>query len=534
MSTSHAVRHTSTQGPVLRVRGVTKAYGRHTVVRDVDFELRPGEVHVVTGPNGAGKSTLLKILAGVVSPQAGTLELHGQTREFVGPAQARAAGIATVHQELSLVAELSILDNIMLAREPFWLGRRARKEAALSVQKRLTEVGLEVDVDRLVGQLPLAQQQRIELVRGLYDGAQIFLLDEPSSALPRADVIHLYQQINQLRAGGCAVLLISHKLDEILELGDRVSVMRDGEIVYSSKIATGTANTADDQLRREIVAAMVGQTSPENGPEPSAGPACTRPLLRLVAANVRTSPRVGPVDLELAPGDIVGLAGLQGSGVQTLLHALAGAGPGLEARAFTLDGRALTIKTPRQALAAGIVLLTCDRKTAGLVGTLGSLDNTMLSALERFTTLGFVHRQQARAAAGQLLKQANLVAADLDAPVTTLSGGNQQKVYLARCLLAKPRLLLVDDPARGVDLAARQDLFRLIHSHAQAGNCVLWSACELSELTANCQRILAFHRGRVVGCFSRPFDQKAIVAATLTGVPQATASVAVATTQEST
>ncbi|MGB1015119.1 MAG: ATP-binding cassette domain-containing protein [Nannocystaceae bacterium] len=611
MTTAHAQPHASADAPLCCARAIEKAFFGHRVVRGVDLNLKRGQVHILTGPNGAGKSTLLKIFAGVHKPDAGSVLLKGRKQRFHGPADAREAGIATVHQELSLVPSLSLLDNLMLGREPLWLGQRARQTAAKQARRHLGDMDLDLDLEAPVETLSLGQQQLVEIVRGLMTSAEVYLLDEPTSALPRAAAKNLYQQLGRLREQDCATLLVSHKLDEILALADHISVMRDGEVVWqTANNPTAYSHEPGDlrpkpELRARLIAAMAPelpqtktqtQTPPPTrlrtirpGPELtrvkadsrlSQGPAAIRPgpaqaqaasqpirpepsgpaeaqadsrpsqprlspaihsdlskagqeaetrspratsagtstqtpRLELTGASLVGQPAFGPIDLRVNPGEILGLAGLQGSGIQLLLHALVGSKTSLTGTRVALDGQGLALRSPQQARRAGIVLLTCDRKQTGLIPTLGAIDNTVLSALDRFTRFGWFDRQAARQAATKLLERVRLAAADLDAPVTTLSGGNQQKVYLARCLLPNPRLLLLDDPTRGVDVGAKRDLHALIHAHAREGHAVIWAATELTELTDHCHRIVALARGRVTGRFTPPYNTDAVVAATL-------------------
>jgi len=476
-------------------------------------------------------------------------------------------------------------------------------------------MGLDLDLETPVKALALGQQQLVEIVRGLMTSAEVYLLDEPTSALPRAAAKNLYQQLGRLREQAGATLLVSHKLDEILALADQISVMRDGEVVWqaANNPTAYSHDSGDFQPKPELRARLIAAMAPElpqtqtQAPAPtrlptairadpeltqaevdsrlSQGPAAIRPgpadaqaasqppfpaairpepsgpaeaqadsgpsqprlspaihsdlskagqeaetrppratstgastrapRLELTGASIAGQAAFGPIDLRVHPGEILGLAGLQGSGIQLLLHALVGSKTHLTGTRVALDGRSLTLRTPQQARQAGIVLLTCDRKQTGLIPTLGALDNTVLSTLDRFTRFGWFDRQGAREAATELLERVRLAAADLDAPVTTLSGGNQQKVYLARCLLPNPRLLLLDDPTRGVDVGAKRDLHALIHAHAREGHAVIWAATELTELTDHCHRIVALARGRVTGRFTPPYNTDAVVAATL-------------------
>jgi len=394
---------------------------------------------------------------------------------------------------------------------------------------------LDLDLQTPVEALPLGQQQLIEIVRGLMISAEIYLLDEPTSALPRAAAEKLYQQLGHLRRQGCATLLVSHKLDEILALADQISVMRDGKVVWqtaNTPTAYSHDNNADHdpELRAPLLAAMAPELeSPAKREDPGSQrpPVATSvggqtaPRLELTGVSVAGQAPIGPLDLRVEPGEILGLAGLQGSGISMLLHALVGAKGHLTGTLLALDGRKLAIRSPQQARRAGVVLLTCDRKRLGLIPGLGALDNTVLSALDLFTRFSWVDTTRAREAARLLLTRVRLAAADLDAPVTTLSGGNQQKIYLARCLLSNPRLLLLDDPTRGVDVGAKRDLHGLIHAHANTGQSVIWSATELTELTHHCDRIVALARGRITGRFTPPYNTDAVVAATMGEVSEA-------------
>jgi ABC-type sugar transport system ATPase subunit len=496
---SHVPSLSNTTQPIVALRGIHKSFGSVEVLHGVDFEVLPGEVHVLAGENGAGKSTLIRILAGVYGDYSGELSIEGRPQRFTGPQDAVRAGIATIHQELSLVPSMSVSDNLFLGRE---LPRRfgavdfAAQEAAS--RRMLDELALDASPRQAVAELPVSTQQLLEIARALARDARLLVFDEPTSALREHEVESLFARIVALRDRGRGIVYITHRMEEIYRLADRITVLRDGRVV-------GTA-TRDALPAAKLVQWMIGR-DPTNAASarraPGDEPALEVERLRVVAAGTRDRPVVDDVSLTLRRGEIVGLAGLQGSGASEVLHALFGALGGRAAGRARLHGQPLAMRSPREAIGRGVVLLTNDRKGTGLAPDLRVLESVSLASLRRFSTVGgWVRRGGERHAVERLTGGFGLPAAALDAPVRALSGGNQQKIYLARCLLAEPAVLLLDEPTRGIDVGAKADIYGLIGTWVSRGIAILLITSEMEELLALSDRILVMHRGRVVAEFA--------------------------------
>jgi ABC-type sugar transport system ATPase subunit len=484
----------STTEPIVALRGIRKSFGPVEVLHGVDFAVLPGEVHVLAGENGAGKSTLIRILAGVYPDFAGELLLEGRARRFAAPQDAVRAGIATIHQELSLVPSMSVSDNLFMGRERRqrfgWVDFAAQEEGARSL---LAELALDVSPRQTVGELPVSSRQLLEIARALARDARLLVLDEPTSALREHEVESLFARLLELRRRGRGIVYITHRMEEIYRLADRITVLRDGRVV-------GTA-ARDDLAADELVRWMVGR-------EPAAGagrvrdrstvPALEVEALRVTDPTVRGRCVVDGVSFTLRRGEVLGLAGLQGSGATAVLHALFGAlGVRASGRA-RLYGEPLTLRNPREAVRRGVVLLTNDRKATGLSPDLSVTESVSLASLPRFSNaVGWVRRRDEREAVARLTGGFRLQASSLGAPVRTLSGGSQQKVYLARCLLAEPRVLLLDEPTRGIDVGAKADIYGLMREWVGRGIAILLITSEMEELLALSDRILVLHRGRV-------------------------------------
>jgi len=481
--------------PLVSLHSVRKSFGPVEVLHGVDFDVRAGEVHVLAGENGAGKSTLVNILSGVHTDFAGTLALRGEPRRFSGPADAAHAGIATIHQELSLVPTLSVADNLFLGRERVdrW-GRvesRAQEEEATRL---LLEAGLEVSPRHVVAELPVSTQQMLEIVRALARDAAVVILDEPTSALSEREADTLFARLAALRAQGRGIVYITHRMDEIYRLADRITVLRDG-----SHVGTYAADALPPD---ELVARLVGRALTAAGATPGrAGPEEVLHVTGLSVADARVAGRllVDDVSFILHRAEILGLAGLQGSGASQVLHALFGDASGPLAGTVTLEGTPFAPRGPGKALQRGLALLTSDRKTQGLVPDQSLLHSVSLSSLAAFSGPGgWIRREAERGAVASVADRLRLKAPTLDAPMRTLSGGNQQKAYLARCMLTEPKVLLLDQPTRGIDIGAKADIYALLREWAAQGIAILLITSELDELLFLSHRILVMHRGRVV------------------------------------
>lgn len=499
--------------PVVAMRGIRKSFGPVEVLHGVDFELWPGEVHVLAGENGAGKSTLIKILSGVYDDFSGELLVGGRRQRFTHPNEAVRAGIATIHQELSLVRSMSVADNLFLGRE---VTRRFggvdfafhESEAA----RILSETQLDFSPRQLVDELPISSQQILEIARALARDARVVIFDEPTSALNEQEVELLFERIGELRRRGRAIVYITHRIEEIYRLADRISVLRDGALV-------GTA-AASVLPPKDLVRWMVGRelgVRSERRADLSAEPALEVEELRVAHPTVKALNVVQCVSFSLRRGEVLGLAGLQGSGTSVVLHALFGALGRRVAGGVRLCGERFTPRDPGDSIERGVMLLTNDRKSLGLAPDLNVTHSVSLAGLSRFSDRsGWIRRDAEREAVRALTEGFRLRAPSLDAPVRTLSGGNQQKVYLARCLLPQPRVLLLDEPTRGIDVGAKSDIYGLMREWADRGIGILLITSEMEELLSLSDRILVMHRGRVAARFTRGSASKdAILAAAM-------------------
>lgn len=476
------------QAPIARLSGIEKRFDGVLALADVDFDLRAGEVHALLGENGAGKSTLIKILTGVYQPDSGRIEVGGTATTFRNPAEAQAAGIATIHQEIHLVPTLDAVANLHLGREPRrpWGlvdHRRMRREAAAM----LARYGADVDLDRPVGELGVAVQQQIAIVRALSLGGRVLVMDEPTSALTHREVEHLLSITERLRANGIGIVYITHRLGEVFRLADRVTVLRDGR-----RVLTEPAHGMD---RPRLVGAMLGR--PDTG-DARRNPTQVGAALTVLSARVLArEPRVTGASLDLGQGSILGLAGLQGSGRTELMRLLFGADRPTSGTVL-LNG-APGPRSPVEALARGLAYLPEDRKADGIVPDLSVRENVSLILLPRLTRWGFILRSQERAEVAQFMTRLGVRAAGPETRIRDLSGGNQQKVLIARLLCTAPQALLLDDPMRGIDVGAKADIARLIADLAEQGMAVLLTSSELGEIAALSDRVTILRDGRTLG-----------------------------------
>jgi ribose transport system ATP-binding protein len=482
---------------VLRAQGIEKSFGGVRALRGAHFELRRGEVHALLGENGAGKSTMINVLSGVITDYAGRVEIGGEPVSFKGPADAQAAGVATIHQELDLALDMSIAENLFLGREPRtgFLRLLDRRRLMRDARVALSEAGVELDPGRTVRSLRVGERQLVEIVKALSLEARILIMDEPTAALADAEVENLFSVVRDLRERGVSIVYISHRLEELEEIADRATVMRNGETV-------GTVDMAKTS-RGELIRMMVGQPIAALFPDSSG---CKGgELLSIEGLTVRPkNPRPGRSDpkgvsLKVDRGEIVGLAGLMGSGRTELLETLFGLGePGVVEGEIYLEGRRHEPTTPRGAIAAGIGFVPEDRKDLGLVLGQSVGSNATLSALRSFASGGILNGARERQAVDKTISELGIKAAGRSVAVETLSGGNQQKVLFGKQLLTRPRLLLLDEPTRGVDVGAKAEIYALLSDLAGDGMGILMASSELPELLGMCDRIVVLRFGRVV------------------------------------
>jgi ABC-type sugar transport system ATPase subunit len=489
-----------TPPPLLTLRGIHKRFPGVHALRGIDLDVRAGEVHAVVGENGAGKSTLMQILAGVYPPDAGRIDFDGQPdRHFPDERSAQDAGIALVYQERSLFGPLSVAENVFAARQPVcrW-GHIDRAELHTRTRALLDEVGLAADVDAPVKRLSPAQQQLVEIAKALSLGPKLILFDEPTAALTPAETERLFEVIRRLRARRVGVVYISHRLEEVFAVADRVTILKDGS-------GQGTFD-ARDLMPGALVAKMVGREVNPHTPRPDSPSADSRVVLDVAGLGDATDrpgrrPRLRDISFSVRAGEIVGLAGLVGAGRTEVALALFGARDGLTGE-VRLDGRRVAPRSPAEAIAAGIGYLPEERKEAGLFLDMSIEENIAAVAASRFGSWWYSGRRQ-REAALEMCRTLRVVCRGPAEPVQNLSGGNQQKVVLAKWLLARPRVLIVDEPTRGVDVGAKAEIHQLLYDLARAGTAVLVISSDLPEVLAVADRVLIMRAGRLSGELAR-------------------------------
>ncbi|MGW8065422.1 sugar ABC transporter ATP-binding protein [Streptomyces ziwulingensis] len=498
--------------PLLSMSGITKSFPGVRALDGVDLDVQAGEVHCLLGQNGAGKSTLIKVLAGAHQPDTGTIRWRGEDVTLRSPLAAMRLGIATIYQELDLVEHLSVAENVHLGHEPtaagFVVRGRAAKTSTARLLKRLGHP--EVDPGRLVGELPAAQQQIVSMARALSHDVRLIVMDEPSAALDPDEVDNLFRIVSDLTADGVAVVYISHRLEEIRRIGDRVTVLKDGRAVAGGLPAKQTPT-------REVVALMTGRNVeyvfPERPTAPPAGP----PVL-----SVRGLSREGefaPLDLEVRPGEIVGLAGLVGSGRSEILETVYGARKASTGQ-VVVEGRPLRPGSVRAAVRAGLGLAPEERKAQALLMLESVTRNVSVSALSRFSRGGWIDRGAELGAARAATRELSLRPDNPSVPVRTLSGGNQQKAVLARWLLRGCKVLLLDEPTRGVDVGARAELYAVVRRLADEGLAVLLVSSEVPEVLGLADRVLVLREGRVVHeAPARELDEHRVLDLVMEGSP---------------
>jgi len=472
--------------PLLKLRGVTKRFGGVTALDDVDFDLDEGEIHALLGENGAGKSTLIKVLGGIYMPEAGTLEIDARTTAIRGVADAQRHGIRIIHQELSLAPNLSVAENIYLGHEPTRLGLLSRNAMFRQAEELVTSLGLDEiqGVRAIVSHLSIAHQQLVEIARALSGRARILVLDEPTSSLSEAETEALFSTLHRLRSQGVGIIYISHRLEEILRLADRITVLRDGRSI-------GTQRTCDVN-QRELIRWMVGREIVDHFHRPD----CTPGPVALEVRHLR-SPTVQDVSFRLHHGEVLGIAGLVGSGRSELVRAIFGIDR-LQSGTIEVDGKPVRINNPRDALRAGIVLAPEDRKREGLAMLQSVAFNAALPWVKDWISGPIVHRRKRRAIVGRAIDGFSIKLADPAQPVDSLSGGNQQKVLVGRWMERRPKVLILDEPTRGVDVGAREEMFNIIGSLVESGMAVLLISSDLDEVLGTSHRVAVYRDGRIL------------------------------------
>ena len=478
---------------------IGKAFSGVRVLDDVSFDLRRGEVHVLAGENGAGKTTLIKILSGAHPEYDGRIFLEGKKLRLKSPQDATAVGISAIHQDMALVDSMRVMDNLFLGREKtrgrLWMDFRSEKARSRQI---LDLLGIGVDLEAPLSDYPISVRQMVEIAKALASEARILIMDEPTSALSETETDRLFNLISRLKEQGCAVIYISHRLEEIFRVADRITVLRDGRLV-------GTAR-AKELSPEELIRWMVGREIRQQFPERRAQPGQERLRVEeffIPDPSGKKSYVIEDVFLRLRAGEILGLAGLRGSGKSELLNGLFGTyGKNVEGR-VSLDSKPFRVLSPRHSIQQGLAFQTNDRKKTGLVAGLSVARNITLPSLKDFSPHGWVQEKQAQNAARRQIQELDIRVASPDQEAGTLSGGNQQKIVLAKWLQTRPKVLLLDEPTLGVDVGAKHEIYNLMNDLTAKGLAILLVTSELPELLAMSDRLLVLHRGRVQAELSR-------------------------------
>jgi ribose transport system ATP-binding protein len=476
--------------PLFRMEGVSKSYGGVRALEKADLDVQAGRIHAILGENGAGKSTLIKVMAGVVAPDEGRMLMEGREISFASPAAANAAGIVCIFQELSLVPDLSVADNIVISDPPRRFGGIDRRAQRRIAEEALARAGAsDIHPRALVKDLSLSRRQMVEIAKALARKPRVLILDEATSALTAADVSNIFVVLKRLRSEGLALLYISHRMHEIAELADDCTVFRNGR-----KVATYPAGTRTDA---EVVEMMIGREYKNVfPPKPPAVPASRPPVLE--CRNLSWSGRLHDISLAVRPGEIVGLGGLDGQGQRELLLALFGVLRGCTGE-ILVDGKPASIASPSQAKdeSIGMALIPEDRKTEGLMLPMTVRDNLSFAALDRISRHGVIDRGREQAMIDDMVRLLAIRSAGVDIPVGALSGGNQQKVVIAKWLMNRPRIILLNDPTRGIDVGTKQEMYALFRRLTAEGAAILFYSTDYDELIGCCDRVLVLYDGAV-------------------------------------
>lgn len=477
---------------ILEMRQITKTYPGVVALDNVSFSCRAGEVHALVGQNGAGKSTLMKVLAGAVQPDSGEIRVKGETVEISNPRVAQELGISIIYQEFNLLSDLSVAENIFLGRPlrtRFGLVDWAElhRQARAILHDRL---GVEIDVNELIRRLPVPEQQMVEIAKALSRRSEIFIMDEPSAVLGGRELERLFGVIRAMQQEGVTVIYISHRLAEVFEIADRVTVLRDGEVV-------GVADP-EEVTEGDLIRMMVGRRLQETFPEPGTP---TDDVV-LSVQGLTHHGEFEDVSFTVRRGEILGLAGMVGAGRTALAQAIFGAIP-LDAGEVYLDGEHVHLVSPKEAVEHGVALVPEDRKAEGLVLGLSVRKNVTLPILNRISALGRLQEAQERRIVEDAIEDLDIRTPSMQQEVQYLSGGNQQKVVLGKWLSTNPKVIILDEPTRGIDVGTKAEMYQLIHDLAASGSAIVLISSELPEIIGLSDRVLVMHRGEIAGELSR-------------------------------
>jgi D-xylose transport system ATP-binding protein len=488
--------------PLIEMHSISKDFPGVRALDNVNFDIQAGEIHALVGENGAGKSTLMKILCGIYPYEefSGEIKINGRGARFFSITDSEKAGISIIHQELALVKYLTAAENIFLGDEPGHMGFIDWDLMFSSAQKLVDEFGIDLDVRTEINKIGIGKQQLVEIVKALRKKSRILVLDEPTAALSEQEIRLLFSIMDELRKKGTSMVYISHKLDEVMAISDRVTVLRDGKTISSDKVSNLT--------RQKIIKDMVGRELTEMYPRISFKPG--NPMLTVENFSVEDIEIKGRkildnISFEVNEGEVLGISGLMGAGRSELFFSIFGSSPGSIVNGnIYINGSRLDIHSPLDAVKAGLALVTEDRKNSGLVMILPVLQNISMVHLDRFCYTGFINEELEYNLCSDMVNQLNIRAPSLYTEVENLSGGNQQKVALGKWLLKPPKVLLLDEPTRGIDVGAKVEIYKLINELKKQGVAILMASSELPEILGIADRIIVLREGKITGEFHCP------------------------------
>ncbi|QLI81714.1 sugar ABC transporter ATP-binding protein [Chitinibacter fontanus] len=486
---------------LIQMKGISKAFGPVRVLEGVDFALERGEIHALMGENGAGKSTLMKILCGVYQADSGTIAVDGKDTPIKNTSDAEKHGIAIIHQELNLIPQLSVMENMFLGREPRHFGVINTIKMRTQCLEYLKLLGIEnLDPDVEAGTLSIGQQQMVEIAKALSLNAQTLIMDEPTAALSERETEKLFGIIADLKSRGVGIVYVSHRMEEIFKVCDKISVLRDGQFVGERVIA----HTDFDEIVRMMVGREIGDRFPVRQ--------ATLGEVRLKVSDLADA-TISGINFEVRAGEVLGIAGLMGAGRSEILKTIFGINRKVAGR-VELDGQALNATSPAEAIAAGIGFVTEDRKSQGLVLGLSVRENATLANLGKYARFGVINHAEQMAVVQREIDRMHIRTRDAELEVKSLSGGNQQKVVFAKWLGIAPKVLFLDEPTRGVDVGGKAEIYQIINELAQSGVAIVMVSSELPEVLAMSDRVLVMHQGTQAGIFSQPDAETVMTAAT--------------------
>ena len=484
----------------LEAEGISKFFPGVKALDNVSLRVRPGTVHALMGENGAGKSTLMKCLIGMYRPDKGTIKIKGEPVQFQDTMDALRSGISMIHQELNLVPYMTVAENIWLGREPMKFGFVDHARLNQKTQELLNRLNIRLKADRMVGELSIASQQMVEIAKAVSWDSDIVIMDEPTSALTETEVAHLFTIIRDLREQGKAIIYISHKMDEIFNITDEVSIFRDGNWIASDQTAKYT--------RQSLITQMVGRELTQLFPKFNS--AIGEEVLTV--RNLTCKDRFTDVSFSVRRGEILGVAGLVGAGRSEVMESLFGM-ESFDSGEILIDGVPVTIDSPSTAIEKGMAFLTEDRKKSGLFLVLSVMENMSIVNMPEYSgKSGFVSHVKMAQDCMEQIRRLNIKTPTMDQIINNLSGGNQQKVLIARWLLAQPKILILDEPTRGIDVGAKAEIYRLISELANRGVAIIMVSSELPEILGMSDRVMVMHGGRITGILDKEeADQETIL-----------------------